>query len=61
MIDALRPRRCFANLLHRRHQERDQNRNDRDDHKQLDQRKRGTPSGERFHGTPMTKFDGQKR
>jgi hypothetical protein len=31
IIDALRARRRFANLLHRRHQKRDQNADDRDD------------------------------
>src|SRR5262249_13328821 len=46
IIQALRPRRCLAHLLHRRYEEGDQDGNNGNDYDQLDERKSLT-----FHGS----------
>ncbi len=48
IVLGLGARRRLADFLHRGHQERDQHRNDRDDHQKLDQRETAyLPSGHR--------------
>jgi hypothetical protein len=57
VVGALRAGRGFANLLHRRQQESDQDGDDRDHHQKLDQRECDTPrlqAEERGHETPRT-------
>ena len=53
VVGALGPGGGLADLLHRRQQQADQDRNDRDDDEQLDQGKRRPPRREaRFHRMP---------